>query len=88
MNDKEQIKRVLEEHNIVRINSGMVRDMFGNMLEMEEEGTGGIHSFPITDPSLIQELDSLTPQQMESLVNFLKDGLLELELRDGEVKDE
>jgi len=61
MNDKEQIKRLLEEHNIVRINSGMTHDMFGNMLEMEEEGTGGTHSFPITDPSLIQELDSLTP---------------------------
>lgn len=88
MSDKEQVKQILnviKEHNIVRINSGMVRDMFGNMLEMEEEGT---HSFPITDPTLIRELDSLTPQQMESLVNSIEDGLLELELRDGEVKDE
>ena len=85
MNDKEQIKRLLEEHNIVRINSGMVRDMFGNMLEMEEERT---HSFPITDPTLIQKLDSLTPQQMESLVNSLEEGLLELELVNKRDTDE
>ena len=35
-------------------------------------------SFPITDPNIIQELDSLTPEQMEELNQILEEGMKEL----------
>lgn len=35
-------------------------------------------SFPITDKSIIKELDSLTPEQVEELNRILEEGLKEL----------
>jgi hypothetical protein len=44
----------------------------------EEEEEKPTSSFRITDPNIIRELDSLTPEQVEKLNGFLEDGLKEL----------
>ena len=41
----------------------------------EERGT---RSFPITDPLLIQKLDSLSPEEMENLQKILVESMKEL----------
>ena len=41
----------------------------------EEHGT---KSFPITDPLLIQKLDSLSPEEMENLQKILAESMKEL----------
>ena len=40
-------------------------------------------SFPITDTSIIKELDSLTPEQVEKLNQILEEGLKELREKHG-----
>ena len=35
-------------------------------------------SFPITDPTIVEKLDSLTPEEMEKFAAILKDSLQEL----------
>ena len=35
-------------------------------------------SFPITDPKIIEKLDSLTPEEMEQFAAVLKESLQEL----------
>jgi hypothetical protein len=35
-------------------------------------------SFPITDPTIIAKLDSLTPEEMEKFAAILKESLREL----------
>ena len=43
-------------------------------------------SFPITDTSIIKELDSLTPEQVEKLNQILEEGLKELREKHGRLK--
>ena len=40
-------------------------------------------SFTITDTSIIKELDSLTPEQVEKLNQILEEGLKELREKHG-----
>ena len=40
-------------------------------------------SFPITDTSIIKELDSLTPEQVEKLNQILEEGLKDLREKHG-----
>ena len=35
-------------------------------------------SFPITDPTIIEKLDSLSPEEMEKFATVLKESLQEL----------
>ena len=46
----------------------------------EERGT---KSFPITDPLLIQKLDSLSPEEMENLQKILVESMKELRKLEG-----
>lgn len=43
-------------------------------------------SFPITDTSIIKELDSLTPEQVEKLNQILEECMEELREKHGRLK--
>ena len=46
--------------------------------EPQEDEKPGTKSFPITDPLLIQKLDSLSPEEMENLQKILVESMKEL----------
>ena len=46
--------------------------------EPQEDDKPGTKSFPITDPLLIQKLDSLSPEEMENLQKILVESMKEL----------
>jgi hypothetical protein len=46
--------------------------------EPQEDDKPGTRSFPITDPLLIQKLDSLSPEEMENLQKILVESMKEL----------
>ena len=46
--------------------------------EPQEDDKPGTESFPITDPLLIQKLDSLSPEEMENLQKILVESMKEL----------
>jgi hypothetical protein len=43
-----------------------------------DKSDSGTRSFPITDPLLIQKLDSLSPEEMENLQKILVESMKEL----------
>ena len=43
-----------------------------------DKNDSGTKSFPITDPLLIQKLDSLSPEEMENLQKILVESMKEL----------
>ena len=43
-----------------------------------DKSDSGTKSFPITDPLLIQKLDSLSPEEMENLQKILVESMKEL----------
>lgn len=50
-----------------------------NNNQVDPRGT----SFPITDPNIVRNLDSLSPEQMEKLNQFLEEGMKELREKRG-----